>query len=708
MSFDGKIRLDIEVDITRALAKVQELRDTMAQVTKKITINTRDADNSQLKQIESESQGVARAAQNASQAIENTGVASEKAGRLVAAFLKRFLSYYAIIGAARGLAQFTRESVAMGLTLAANERRFTAFSGGVEQATRNIREMRMATRYTLSQFDLMAHTQRVLAMGFAKNADEARRLVTAAILLGDQTKTAEQRIYDFSMMLANTSMRRLDNFGLSVVRTKQLMQELIAAGVPREEAFATASLKVAQEQLEKLGDAAFSTKTAFDQLGAAWNDWRAHAGRDVGELIAPVAKWLADVMLLNDRLQDLHGKTLEDVVTAGGTYDEYIRKYVENYNIVFADEARTREIARRSLIGMTADYEKYNQMVEKAAIQTGEGTRAIHEIYRAFMKGDEALVRLSASGKYAIPVIQQALMVLGGVDLKNFINEFGFLDEVSYNALMHAKDISTAYMDVGANMAGVKESLDDYDDLLTEIVNKRIDVYAQAMLTDALGGERRRFGESIANITERYNATLDEIDTLEEEYKTAGARRRGEIEREIESLRGKLEEYRKDIANLSEEHKRATKSIVFDYIVQQMAVDGLDKRESAALAELGIKWGLIDRETANILANVTGIAEAAAQKPEILFRITNYDEFMKIVSEGITIPVYLSYTGKQQTVPLTPAGTPDNLSRYVKSGAERALAINEGGTVNVTIMTGADPNAVINAINAYTKMVNRR
>ena len=65
------------------------------------------------------------------------------------------------------------------------------------------------------------------------------RVVEIASRLGDQTMAVSDRVSDFALMLANQSLPRLDNFGISSGKVRARIEELMStvAGMTRETAF---------------------------------------------------------------------------------------------------------------------------------------------------------------------------------------------------------------------------------------------------------------------------------------------------------------------------------------------------------------------------------------------------------------------------------------------------------------------------------------
>jgi len=70
--------------------------------------------------------------------------------------------------------------------------------------------------------------------------------------------------------------------------------------------------------------------------------------------------------------------------------------------------------------------------------------------------------------------------------------------------------------------------------------------------------------------------------------------------KELEEAKEKYEGLGEQIESNAEEHKLASKKIIFDLAAQQMAQDGLTSAEADAQVELAKKFGLIDEQTAEM------------------------------------------------------------------------------------------------------------
>lgn len=131
--------------------------------------------------------------------------------------------------------------------------------------------LREATGGVVSDFDLIAGANRLLAMNLTNSTDQLTAMTSGAIRLGRAFgKDAKDAIEEFSLLMANQSYLRLDTFGISAAAVRQRVAELKDEfpGITREAAFFQATLDEMDNSLGRLGDAATAGETGFARLEA--------------------------------------------------------------------------------------------------------------------------------------------------------------------------------------------------------------------------------------------------------------------------------------------------------------------------------------------------------------------------------------------------------------------------------------------------------
>lgn len=211
--------------------------------------------------------GIADDMKKVKDAAENTGTS---VGGFNSAVMSINNAYNQVSGAIGVLASGFKsigDAIHAGEDVGAVSAAFVAISGSAQEAARTLELMNAATGNTISNMQLMQTASRMFSMGLASSGDEAARLTELAVKLGGAMgNDATSSIENFTMLLANQSVRRLDTFGLSVDAVKARMEQLKAQGISTQEAFTMAVMEQGAAKLKTLGDAANASLTPLKQL----------------------------------------------------------------------------------------------------------------------------------------------------------------------------------------------------------------------------------------------------------------------------------------------------------------------------------------------------------------------------------------------------------------------------------------------------------
>lgn len=161
---------------------------------------------------------------------------------------------------------------------------FEVWSGSVGAATANLEAMRRAVGGALTESEMMAGANRLLSMGLADNSNELETMSRMAVMLGGSTRTAAESIEEFSLLLANQSILRLDTFGISGAKVRERIEELMAAdkNLTREQAFLNAVMEEGTRKVEALEAAGVKATTATQDLDTAFRGLK----EAIGEVLA--------------------------------------------------------------------------------------------------------------------------------------------------------------------------------------------------------------------------------------------------------------------------------------------------------------------------------------------------------------------------------------------------------------------------------------
>lgn len=211
------------------------------------------------------------------------------------------------------------------------EARLVAFAGSASAAANVIRQMQAAADGSMTSLAAMTYGSRLLSMGLADSAEQAAKLTRGALMLGPATWTAEQKIYSLTMMLSNQSIRRLDEFGLSIDKIKGKQQELIEAGMDKQLAFTNAVLEAMAEKVQLVEAAGGEAATGIDKLTTAWANLRIEVGKKFEAPVSDIQTGLAGI--LNSLTADIQAGSADATTQLVGLYAKLEALKAEQANV---------------------------------------------------------------------------------------------------------------------------------------------------------------------------------------------------------------------------------------------------------------------------------------------------------------------------------------------------------------------------------------
>jgi hypothetical protein len=292
----------------------------------------------------------------------------------------------------------------LGQTARNAELAFTQLAGGTQGATAMLAQMRAATGGVVADVNLMAGANRLLLMELARNGDEAARLTEIAVTLGRvMGKDASQAIEDFSLLLSNRSIPRLDNFGISAARVRERVEELKEAGYGIEDAFTTAVLEEGARSMERLGSAVSTSLSAWDLLGAKVENVKKQlagvvfqAGEALAQLIL-IASYIPQIPAA-DNTANTNERTQAALGTARSTYDIAAQNITQRFRpeqIGMYDIEKVTEAITRFQGGGYASLEEAGRA---AGLSTSMQFRMLEQAYmgEGYMPTDSLRSRMMA------------------------------------------------------------------------------------------------------------------------------------------------------------------------------------------------------------------------------------------------------------------------------------------------------------------------
>jgi hypothetical protein len=215
----------------------------------------------------------------------------------------------ASILAATKLAEIAGEMVDLGQDVETASNTFEALTGGATEAESALSALRTATGGVVDDLTLMQGANKFLLMGLASSTEEATKLATAATVMGRaMNMDAKTALSDFAALLANQSIPRLDNFGISSDNVRRRLEELKAAGMGAQEAFASAVLAEYEQNLNRLGDSVDANISNIDVLRVGFENLTQDIASGVYNIVNEAAGTLNMIIALADAVRNQGGE----------------------------------------------------------------------------------------------------------------------------------------------------------------------------------------------------------------------------------------------------------------------------------------------------------------------------------------------------------------------------------------------------------------
>lgn len=564
MSYDARVRIRLEVDTSGAEQQMREVINAMQRLNAAVG-------------------NVANTANTVSSASTQTTRSIGAVSGALSSLVKYAMSFFAV----QKVADFTFEAAKLGAELDAVRAQFYAMAGGAAYAERYMAQMRAATLYTVSDVDLMHQALKLASMGFADSAETAARFVRIAAMLGDKSKDVESRIADFTALIANRSIRRLDNFGFSVGQIRERMKELAALypGMNEEQRFLNAVLEQGDQILQRLGGSIENTKTAYDRLAAAAKNRRAEIGEGIADFFAPLADALAARLGAKEQIAGI-----KEVAREAETWEEYVSG-------VYAGLKRSGYIRQ-------PDYTRVAN-VSGIADRYFAKQSEVSSLYELALRGDARFFRAiqeTAVGSVRYRMLRDVALEAGyTIDAFNAIKNAE--DALTFRVLQDARNISDAYRDVGAAARDVEKKHEEARETIQRLSEHQAIYYKLMTQTGTRAYERAlSYEEKRKGILDDIAEAQRKLDDLMRKPQTRA------VADEIGALSEKLSEYRSNLSNLEADNKRVWGDMLYSAIEARLSLDGLSAREQDYLRNLALSLGLIDEGTYAAMKNIDLIA----------------------------------------------------------------------------------------------------
>lgn len=406
----------------------------MADANLRIVIDALNKANDDLKALEKQLKGVEKTS-------KDTGKAT---GNLADGF-KSFISTAGVLAAGVGTAYIALKKfydvARQGAELEYTADKFDRLAESIgTTADVLLADLRVATRGTRSDMELMASATDFVALGFAKTKDEAVRLATVAGALN-------MNMNQLVLTLANQTTMRFDQLGVAVEGFDERLQALKATGMDTNAAFKEAFLQQAEAQIGKVGNAADSSVGSFKRLEAQVANLTDAIKKDLGETALPIVENLTDAFIrinLQRTFEDLR----DQLKATGVDVKEFEKLWVSNSNATIRHIADI-EVANEVIKAMGDAYLNSGVRVDMLAENLIEEAILLKQIE------DEAAGAGNGVEAFAVSSEKAALAV------DNFLEKAGIF-----------KDDFAEIFSLSKNMSGMISFAKSYDDIMDNIAAK--------------------------------------------------------------------------------------------------------------------------------------------------------------------------------------------------------------------------------------------
>lgn len=489
----------------------------MADNSIKILIEAQNKASKELQAVKKELEGLKKA-------TKDTGT---QGGQSIGGLLDQFkalkmgaLPYLAAIGGAvavfKKAIEFGEEGAALEYASLKFERLADAAGTTSEVLLKDLKE---ATKGTRSEMELMAGAGDFMALGLAKSHDEVVRLTNVASALG-------MNMNQLVLTLTNQTTMRFDAIGVSVDGFKEKVKALEDAGMSASDAFKEAFLRQAEEQIERVGDAADTTMGTFQKLDAATKDLGDNLKKNLADLLAQ------DVIPALTQLIRTMNDNVVSAENSSRVMDEYKAAF-EAGAITAEEYAAAQDKIRLAinylqdptelLIQMTKDLAVANDITGRAVDMTAENLIA-QSIAAAQAKDD--MSGIADATKVALASLQTLSAEYEkqkGILEKDLVNAYGALGEAATNFKTGvAGDLVKGLEDAGLKGDDMLERLQLIDQFagtqyaVDFMMDMEMPELLKALLEnpDSFLTEAEKFKDYFLPLQNSYKAASQDIDAL--------------------------------------------------------------------------------------------------------------------------------------------------------------------------------------------------
>jgi len=598
--------------------------------------------------IGADTSGLNKGLREADAAIGRT----EKNTMSMAASMGALSASFAAVGAAGKLIWETGKQGAM---IQRAENSFNALSGSAEQAATNLELLRDVTRNSKSDFELMQGAANLMALGLADDAAQLGGIMKNVEALGSRFGGTMQI---FQLMMSNQSLMRIDSFGIGVEEATKRIDEFKKAGMSAEDAFNTAILELMEEKYVSLGGAIEDDALAYEQLEAVIKNTTDAIKVQVSTAISPAIKRYVDFLAIvkendwsligfastirlvtyelteNERFAASLGVGWKLFTGQFGSAFKEMQKLPPSIHEISVKEEQSGNSAR----GAADKIKKLNDEREREIEILQRMAGAHHGLISYIDKS------IKLTGNSAIAWGQYEKAIAGAqAEQDRLLNKENIkrAEDMAYNVLQ----VGQAWAGVQLAMTGpVKNENEQYNDSLQRSTDRMAELQIEidklerghGRLIETKKEEAASENELALIVAKRsdaeYRLMVELAKDDKDENATVMAQMRVNIDKynealnvtvdttqkyvdntkRISELKKEYDEVAKGVDALGDAHDEATKRILFNMLLQRVAMsEGGDTSEAQTAAmELANKLGIVDQATLDWWKTFDGYVDA--------------------------------------------------------------------------------------------------
>lgn len=446
---------------------------------------------------------------------------------------------------------------------------FNTFKGAAEAAFNFAREGAVINQTTAS-FESMKLSIDALRAAAHGTVDDMTLMSGSLTLLAGSSGEVREAFANGAPQLME--MAKAANKLNPTLGDTTFMFESIATAAKRQSAMIADNLGIVVKQGEAYQKYADSIGVAVEQLTAeqkqiAFLNGLLEAGNVLIEQAGGSTESAADsYAILTTHVKNLTAATKANVAEAIGPAIGALAQHVQAVDALSNSTEgykKKKEGLINILTGNSKATEQYNEMLRINATAAERATQQAQYYFE-----QQALV--NSETKKAPPILDEASIAFLEYEdaLQNAVSPMRVFEEVM--------------------MATTKET-----NLL------------KAAMQGALGQEIEGFTQKQAEASAKVSELSGKVAELEgKRYLTTAQKA------ELEEMRTKLDEAKGAIEENAAKHEEATRRILFGFMEQRLAMDGLTQAELMALQEVATEWGLMDRATLTAIKGIDAVASA--------------------------------------------------------------------------------------------------